>query len=352
MKFQNIERIEDRSTYMDQFQKYDLDLLQSWQWGQIKDNEWEPIRLFIDEVPVNLLIRKLPLLNKYFGYIPRGFNPQTISSEWLNDLTLYCSKELNLSHLIIDPNLAQNSEYESLFGELGFKTSGKTIQPNQTNVIDLTRSDHDLWMDLRASTRRNIKKSSERFGCKVEKHKSGEEAIKRFNAVNAQINTRNKFIKHSSDYFSNVWKILSNSSMAKIFIVTHDNKDIAAYFLAYTTKQAFELYGGVTDEGKPLRAGHTLKWECIKDAKASGLIKYDQWGVARFLKDPKQPENKQKWYFDPHDELSYISEFKSSFGGTYTEFMPQQTMVFHKPSFLFFYILQKANKIVTKIRKI
>ena len=200
-------------------------------------------------------------------------------------------------------------------------------------------------MDLRASFRRNIKKSSARFNCRVEKFENGDEAVERFILVSEKINTRKKFIKHTPAYFRKAWNILSPKGMAKIFIVVHEadgeKEDVAAYFLAYTKNEAFELYGGVTDSGKPLRAGHLLKWECIKDAKASGLKLYDQWGVARFLGND----------FDKNDELYYITEFKSSFGGKYKEFLQQQTIVFDKMSCRIYNFLQKVNKLKLKLLK-
>lgn len=358
-----MERIEDKKIYMNYFNAFDLDFLQSWQWGEIKKPQWVPVRIVHDEVPVSILLRKVPFCNKYFGYIPRGFNEQILNSEWLKDMLEFCNKKIKLSHLIIEPNLPQNEEYIQLFSNLLFRNTGKTIQPNQTNIIDLSKNENELWMDLRASFRRNIKKSGARFGCKVEKHESGAEAIERFNKVSAQIHTRNKFVKHTSTYLSKAWEILSADNMAKIFIVTHDGeedrgksqgqekskKDVAAYFLAYTKKRAFELYGGVTDEGKPLRAGHLLKWECIKDAQMSGLKFYDQWGVAKFIENKAQPEKSD---FDKKDELYYISEFKSNFGGQYKEFMSQQTIIFNKTYFEIYSLMQNINKLKLKLIKL
>lgn len=343
-----MDEIEKAEEYTELFNENHLDLLQSWEWGEIKKPEWEPVRVNPNgsEIPVTILTHRIPLLNKKFGYIPRGFSNERFNKDILEQARNFCKDELALTHLIIDPNLKNSSVDLGIFYNAGFSTSGKTIQPNQTNILDLLKSEDELWMGLRASFRRNIKKSGGRFGCKVEQTKD----IDRFIKVSEQINTRNKFVKHTPAYFKKAWEIFSNGqgTSAKIFIVTQNDKDIAAYFLAYTGNKAFELYGGVTDEGKPLRAGHLLKWECIKDAKSSGLKLYDQWGVARFIENKEDPKKSD---FDNTDELYYISEFKSGFGGEYTEFMPQQTIIFSKFGYNFFRLLQTINSLKLRLLK-
>ncbi len=335
-----IELVNDEIAYSEFFDQTEFSLLQSWQWGEIKKPQWKPIRILINNLPLTILIRTLPF-NIKFGYIPRALNDSAFTHEHIAEIKHFCNNELKLSHLIIEPNVRGNAAKEAIFVTLKFENTGKTIQPNQTIIMDLSKTEDELWMSLRASFRRNIKKA-QKNGCNVVQFSEGQEALHRFLKVNDTVQTRNSFVKHSHEYFAKIWNLLSERQMCKIFIVTKDERDIASYFLAYTNQQAFELYGGVTNEGKPLRAGHLLKWTTIKDAKDSGKRLYDQWGVARWLGED----------FDKNDELYYVSEFKAGFGGQYVQYMNQQTIIFKKLKYKIFNLIEGINRTKLKLTKL
>jgi lipid II:glycine glycyltransferase (peptidoglycan interpeptide bridge formation enzyme) len=360
----------DQNEYQQAWEANNLDLLQSWQWGEIKKPEFEPIRLLINNSPITFFIKKVKPFGLKYGYSPRIFKNAAINPNDLRELIAYCKNNLKLSHILIDPNVT-NPEFSEIFTEVGFKQNGTTTQPNQTNMIDLTKTEEQLWLDLRPSSRRNINKAVKK-GCKAQTFSNGDEAIERFYKVNTQVNAeaRIKYTAYGFNYYKKVWDILSKDNMARIYIISLDNQDIGAYFVTFTKTKLNELYGGVNKFGKSVKAGHFIKWHSILEAKKLGLVDYDQWGVAPLLKNQDNPlaqsaaatstrelaieqiqtdSNPQPANelltkdFDPNDKLAYISEFKFSFGGNYVEFLPQQLYVFSKPAYLLYKIMKRIK---------
>src|SRR5690606_1611683 len=58
-----------------------------------------------------------------------------------------------------------------------------------------------------------------------------------------------------------------------------EGRVVAFVWLAMTREVAFELYGGMNEEGKKLRANYTLKWEAIRRSKEWGVSVYDMNGL-------------------------------------------------------------------------
>ena len=350
-----VEIISEKEEYETLWREKKLSFLQSWQWGEVKRGEWGVVRIVASGVPITILMKKFPLVKRSFGYIARGFGGESLSKAVLQEIVEFSKNEFRLTHLVVDPDVTDKSK-ESYFKEVGFVNTRKTIQPNQTNFIDLSREENDLWMELRAAFRRNIKKA-EKFGCKVEMYTEGIEPIGRFWSVMEKVLRKKKFGEYTYGYYKKIWDEFSKEGMAKIYVVTKDGADLASYFLIFGTDTAYELYGGVLDEAKEFRPGHLLKWSTIKDARAMGLRHYDQWGVAKMLGGGESKMSDEggkgevEGEYDKNDELYYISIFKEGFGGTYTEYLDQQTYVFDKALYGLFNLARDAVKVKVFLRK-
>ena len=59
----------------------------------------------------------------------------------------------------------------------------------------------------------------------------------------------------------------------------HDGKVVAFLWPVVTSEEAFELYGGMNDEGQRLRANYHLKWTVVTEMKHRGVTKYDVNGL-------------------------------------------------------------------------
>jgi lipid II:glycine glycyltransferase (peptidoglycan interpeptide bridge formation enzyme) len=64
-----------------------------------------------------------------------------------------------------------------------------------------------------------------------------------------------------------------------VFAAYVDNQPVAFLWLAISGDTSFELYGGMNDAGKNLRANYALKWHAIRKTKEWGLTRYDFGGL-------------------------------------------------------------------------
>jgi peptidoglycan pentaglycine glycine transferase (the first glycine) len=322
-----------KQKYTEIWNKNNGNILQSWQWGEIKSPQWTPKYLNVNDNHILILIRKLPLVNIYFGYIPRLDVVQMSLSEFLPKL-LQAISTFNLTHLIIDPNIINNDINREVFNKIGFINNGKSIQPNQTNIVNLIKSSDDLWHNLDSKYRRNYNKSI-KSNIKLTIFDNGTEALDRYYEIMKSIFENTKYIMHGKSYFAKVWSTLSVDKMANILIASINNVDVGAYLIAYDKVGAYELYGGVNSMGRVVEAGYFLKWEAIKHAQSIGKLFYDHWGVSPIIADE----------YDKNDELYNISKFKKGFGGENVVYLPQQVYVYNS----FYYKLYKSIEVINKI---
>ncbi|MGB2861076.1 MAG: peptidoglycan bridge formation glycyltransferase FemA/FemB family protein, partial [Candidatus Saccharimonas aalborgensis] len=82
---------------------------------------------------------------------------------------------------------------------------------------------------------------------------------------------------HSDAYYRDVHNHLGDASL--ILAAFHEGKPIAFLWLAVSREVAFELYGGMNDEGQQRRANYALKWQAISICKQRGIMRYDMNGL-------------------------------------------------------------------------
>jgi len=316
-----------------------LSFLQSWEWGEVKKFSWKPIRLAYGNIPFTIFLKKFPFINAHFGYMPRPFSKDTLSSALLKKINEYANKVLKISHLIIDPNLIKTKEIEE-FSKNGYINSGVTIQPNQTNIIDTSKSENDIWMAMSSNYRKKIRRAA-KYGCSViylERDKK--DAVERFFKFMKDIYKRTNYVMYGINYFQKIWAEFTKENNTRIYLVRYKDQDIGAILYLYDNIGAYELYGGICNSGRKIMANYILKWTAMRDAVKMKKKFYDQWGVS-----PKIGDN-----YDKKDKLYNISLFKDGFGGQYTEFMPQQTIIFNQSVHKLYILLKNFNKIFVKYR--
>lgn len=332
--------INDKATYDEYAKKYDLSLLQSWEWAEVKKPNWQPLRLLIDGYPVSILIKKLPYLKQKFGYIPRAFISRDFSKDQFGELFNYIHKH-GLSHIILDPDISNTNTQDTLL-KSRWQKLGHTIQPQNTNIISLKEGEADVFARMSGNYRKKIRRAV-KHGCEVEilTHANAE-AIDRFYRIMDEIYHRTKFIMSGKDYFEKIWNTFGPLDKARILIVKHNGIDVGSIMYLYYGDVAYELYGGTGDAGRSIMANYLLKWEGIKLAIKLGKKSYDQWGVA-----PKVDGE-----YDIKHPLANISKFKSGFGGVDVEFLPQFVKVFNPLAYLFYRMGLMVNGLKLKLRKL
>lgn len=318
--------------------EHNIGLNQSWSWSETRIN-YTSHRLLHDGFPIIIYERSLPASMGSFGYIPRGLSAEYIESNKINELIDY-GKTLNLSHIMVEPNAELSQELVDAQLNLGFKITGKTIQPNQTQLIDLDKDLDDLFSAVKSKRRRDIRKAAKN-GLVVEIDNS-EAGLNQFNSVMDSIVRSKNYVMHDSSYFKTIYDTFVSSGNSNIFLAKNNGELHGAYWVISQGNTCYELYGGVNQLGAKSRSSFMLKWETIKYAKENGFRYYDHWGVSPVLENGE---------FDKSDSMYNISEFKKAFGGRTFHFMPQTTYVYDSLKYNIFKIGMNAHKQLVNIKK-
>jgi peptidoglycan pentaglycine glycine transferase (the first glycine) len=96
-------------------------------------------------------------------------------------------------------------------------------------------------------------------------------------SIYKQTAKRAGFALHDDSYYYDIFEKLSDNS--PVFMATYQDRTVAFLWPIFTQEVAFELYGGMNDEGQTLRANYHLKWSVIQEMKRRGVKRYDVNGL-------------------------------------------------------------------------
>lgn len=245
--------------------------LQLWGWGDAKAKHgWQAIRLAVGKGGAQLLIKQLP---KPFGplvYIPRGpFGNLLDSDEGRQALERYVRETYHPTLLVAEPDTRGTLDWPR------WVKSKHHVLIARTAVLDLTKSEDELLSDMSKKTRQYIRKSAGE-GILVRKAESKAD-VDDCLAIYRQTAQRAGFDLHDDDYYHDIFEQLGDSS--PVYMAQHAGTTVAFLWPVVTPRLAFELYGGMNDEGQRLRANYHLKWSVIQDMKRQGITSYDVNGL-------------------------------------------------------------------------
>jgi len=226
---------------------------------------------------------KLPLGKKSF-YIPRG--PIGEPKELIEEIIKIAAKE-NIIFLKVEP--------PTKFQVSSFKFQEITsVQPWQTLVLDLTKSEGDLLAAMHEKTRYNIRLAEKK------KLILENETFEDFWRLMAETTGRDKFSAHPQKHYKQMLDALSDNGKtgmrAELKIVYSENQPLAAAIIGYFGDTVTYIHGASSNENRNLMAPYFLHWEIIKEAKNLGYKFYDFWGI-----------DEKKW--------PGVTRFKKGFGG-------------------------------------
>ncbi len=331
-----IYRPEDREEYEMLWSKYNLSILQSWSWGELKAKPKELIRARLGSYPVSVHIKTVPFVGWKFGYIPHGAPSGLFKDATANKLQTLMTKH-NLSHILIDPYVLEN-EFPKLPGKMQLSKES-WIQSQYTIVTNLLESDDKMLAGMRKKHRQYIRKS-QRKGLTFETNDT-EKGVKRFADVMKQQTTTKNYLPYSSSYYLKLWETFKNTDQVHIHLATDGSKDVGAYMVLDGSDTVFQFYGGTTTEGRDKYAAYLLTWGAMKAARNRGFKLYDQWGTSHF--DGRD--------FDKSDEKYGISVFKDGFGGQKVTYAPQIAVVANSTRYNAYKALIKLHHGYIKLRK-
>lgn len=245
--------------------------LQLWGWGDVKAaHGWQVDRVRIGKGGAQLLIKRLP---KPFGplvYVPRGpFGSLLASDTERRVLESYVKATYRPTLMSVEPDTAGPLSW------LGWHRSQNHILIARTAVLELDKSEDELLAGMSKKTRQYIRKSAGE-GIVVEQARTRED-IDECLAIYKQTADRAGFDLHDDSYYHDIFTELGADS--PVFMARHQGKTVAFLWPVVTPTVAFELYGGMNDEGQRLRANFHLKWSVVREMKARGVSRYDVNGL-------------------------------------------------------------------------
>jgi len=263
------------------------EFLQSWEWGEFQEKaEGKVVRFGLEEAgeliaSATLVKKTIPAGLNYF-YCPRGpilnYELPCLSAgrritnyELLNfffdEIKKVAEKEKAI-FLRFEPKIYEirNTKYEIR------KTID--IQPSQTILLDLTKSEEEMLVAMHQKTRYNIR-LAEKKEVKIEE--KGRGLFENFWQMMDKTSQRDKFTAHDKGYYEKL--LQAAPEIFKLFVATYQEKIIAAGIFSFFGGTATYLFGASSDEDRNVMAPYLLQWELIKRAKAAGCKYYDFFGI-------------------------------------------------------------------------
>ncbi len=228
-------------------------------WAQAKASTgWRAERVVADggsgPIGGQLLMRRLGPGPFAVGYLPRGPVARRFDAASVSAFTATLrgvARARRLTHVTADPGL-EGDEHGRLLVAAGWRPA-QPVQLTSTQVIDLTKSEEELWSDVYKSSRRYANGARKR-GCQV---REGDEAdLPVFYDILVETAARSGFIPRAFEAYRDVYRAFAAEGRVLLLIGSlPDGRDVSSKLILTCGGRAAQLYGGLTDAGGDLRAG-------------------------------------------------------------------------------------------------
>lgn len=322
-------------------QENEANFMQSPNWAEVK-SDWKNEYIISEDKNGNIkgvmsvLIRKIPIVNRYIMYAPRGFTCNKHDKETIKELTEKAQKIAEKNKVFVfrlDPDvLKEDEEFKAIIEELGYKTKKnikditQVIQPKYVFRLDLrNKTEEEVLKSFESKTRYNVRLAAKK-GIVIEE--GNREDIKTFYNILVETAKKDNFSIRPLEYYEKVYDKMGKENV-KILIAKYEGEPISTTFLVKYANKVWFLFGGATNKYRNFMPNYLIQWTGIKWAIENKCDWYDFRGVSGF-KDENDPQHG-------------VYRFKKGFNPVFMEFIDEMYIVY-KPitNFLF--------KIVEKIR--
>jgi len=293
-------------------QRKEKSFLHSWDWGEFQKGLGEKIwRLAIIEnntIQGVALIIKVSAKRGTFFLCPHGpiLKNKKLLKNLLEYLKSFARKE-KVSFIRFSPIWSRESE--GLFEELGFRRAPIHIHPENNWVLRLDKTEDELLMGMRKTTRNLIKRAIKDPDIVIKK-RNDLKAVELFNNIYQETYKRQKFVPFSLDYLKKEFLAFNN---IEIFLGRYKGDIAAGAMIIYWQNRGYYHQGASLRKYPKIPVSYLLQWEALKEAKAKGCDSYSFWGVA--------PEGK------PKHPWQGLTLFKQGFGGELEKYARTQDFI-------------------------
>lgn len=297
-------------------------LLQTGFWGMHKAySGWIPGGFSVNGYHILVLRRSFRALcfNFSIAYVPHGPDvPEELQSgEFLSALALEIKKRLPRNTLFIRYDLPWQRKAGLLKVPAGYKgglfnrfiKAPADIQPPNTVIIDLRKTDEELLAEMKQKTRYNVRLAAKK-GITV--REVGRDELPRWYELYKETALRDRIGIHSYRYYENLFDSFKKGPQGdkpfpvlKIILAYYGDQLISGIIVSLFGPRAVYLYGASSNSFRNLMAPYLLQWEAFKLARSQGCLEYDLFGIP-------STDN-------PDEPMHGLYRFKTGFGGKILE---------------------------------
>ena len=286
--------------------------LQSFGWGEFQNSVGKEVFRYAVMEAGRILAVALAVEHRLapgfkYWYLPRGpimsDAEEGRKAETLEFLLAHLRAEAvkrKVIFLRMDPCISKSDG--DFLTRAGLRLVSGSVQPKDTLVLDLCRSEEELLGEMKQKTRYNIR-LAEKKEVRISREDFSEEAFGEFWELVRETSERDGIVSHSREYYYKMLEVLGKKEGMpdmRLYAAKHQGKTIAANIFLIFGSYSVYLHGASSNKFRNLMAPYLLQWRQIQDAKAAGCRRYDFWGITLETENPK-------W--------SGITRFKKGFGG-------------------------------------
>lgn len=296
----------------------------------LQSPEWEAFQQAIGRQTFRLsglLFIRMPLpFKKSYLYCPRFIAKDTIASSFQEIKKVAAASDIFVRLEPMSEVRSQKLEVRSY--------RCPSMQPKQTVVLDLAKSDNELLAKMKPKTRYNIRLAVQK---EIRSQKSEVSSFNQIWKMMQETAKRDKFSTHSKTYYSTMLEVLGKYKMAHLLTAYHHQDLLAAMILIIYKDQAIYLHGASSNHKRNLMAPYLLHWEAIKFAKSCGSGIYDFWGINKKKSEVRSKKSAQ---------VDGVTKFKLGFGGAVVEYPDSFEISLQPLEYSGYRIIRKIDRLI------
>lgn len=168
------------------------------------------------------------------------------------------------------------------------------IQPPDTTLIDLTKSEDELLSAMRSKWRYNIRLAQKK-GVVVRAYRAegdkadnpsldsdASRALDIFYELYKTTASRDGIAIHAKKYYEDLFALSAahkDAPLITVYIASHEGENLASIITLFSKSEAVYLYGASSNVKRNLMPAYLLQWTAICDAKSYGSAVYDFYGM-------------------------------------------------------------------------
>ncbi|WP_020612309.1 lipid II:glycine glycyltransferase FemX [Sediminispirochaeta bajacaliforniensis] len=184
----------------------------------------------------------------------------------------------------------------------GLRPSPVDIQPPNTVLIDLNPDEDQLLSEMKSKTRYNVRLASRKG---VEVSSEGVGGLSTWYDLYRETAERDRIAIHPESYYRSLFRLVKEHPQdgvdLELLMARTEGRAIAGIIVSRFAGKATYLYGASSNSDRNLMPAYALQWRAMTDAKASGCVSYDLFGIP--------PAD------DPSHPMHGLYRFKTGFGG-------------------------------------